>query len=638
MHRFLFLGLLACATPWAFGHNAVTPPSAAGLASQTGWADARLSPDGQRVAGFVREGAVRAVVSRKVDGSDLKVAWLTRDAGHDVNLVRWLGNEQLQLQIAVSSDVKPLGLPIPTWRMAAVGLRGDAPQFMVDPRAEAWTNADGTESVVESCPRPDSIVVRDADEDSRSLMRLNTTGTGFEELKLGQGAFEEVVLDVQGRPRLLRGAKGNAQRILVREWLGDTYSPWRPLTWPAPLAAYDNTVLGFDKDPNELIVHSVGPEKAWMHRLSLHPTAPPTVTLLAELPQIPSDGTLLRDEVDCRTLGWRGRHSTTVWADRLDALVGGIEKSFPNLEVRLLQVQGTRYLVRVAGPGHPPEFLMGDRQTGKLHSVAHGFPQLEAPLPLRREDLELTLPDGVRLRFSLIGPQDAAGALPLVLCPNCELQRRDARSAFRPLAAHLASRQRWVLTALEAQRPEPVRLLDSMRLSNADLDAVLALLVRQGRVDPQRVLAVGVGDWAPHVLRWSLQAKPAPVALATYGALTDLKHYVRMSEDADLRPGYRVRVAALMQGDEAELAANSATQQAARLRMPVLVMHAGRDGKIDMAQGKRFVDALKRAGTPVQWLPFEGATADLDHGPYREQAFSAIEALFEQATSKALAR
>jgi hypothetical protein len=447
------------------------------------------------------------------------------------------------------------------------------------------------------------------------------TGQAREAAASLRGVGKRWWADAKGQVRLaLRISRDGQREILLRQPLPEApqrLGSWQ--TWKQLSAAEAEglRLLGFDADPQRLIVQARLPDgSSALQRWALDGSAEPE-TLLALKPGERMDR-LLRNEADCRAVGARGETGPRVWGDGLGALVDGIAAALPGADVELLQWQGDRYLASTSAVDRPFDSLVGQRKAGTLASVAWSYTRLPEQLGANSQRLA----SGAQL----LRPSDApAGkALPLLICLQCELHRSD-EGGFEPLRALLLHRGYAVLVPKLETGDQTLAVMTEQQGRQLELQLQQAL--QQPGLDAQR-LGLVAGEGAAYIgLRWAQQREQALRAVVVRGALSNLIRYKRGAREEEISASYRATVMRLLGDlDQAGLEAASPSYQAARLRAPTLLLHGDHDARIALEHAKDLKTGLEKAGTAVQLISFAHSDSDLDHPPYRREAFEAIEA------------
>lgn len=612
-------GLLAAALPsWA-----AEPQLPAHFAVGNGFTSLMLSPDGSRVAGMVHAEGRRALVSKRLDGSERQIAFVLDKPDFELQLRRWLGNDRVLLEL---SNYKPgpiYGMRLPVSRLLAIQLDGKDPKVLYDDRRQVWTNHKVAE-LPQPCRSADSLLMPGSTgRDDVGVERMDTrSGLSRSVQPSMDGVAHRWWADAQGRVRLAWvKEKDGRQQLLLRQPLADQpdklgrWLPWREI----PLAEADQwQLLGFDADPQRLLVRAPLDGKNRLLRLALDGDAPPQVLL--ELPAGATVDQLLHNEADCRAVAARVRGELLPFGDELDALLGGIRAALPDTQVQLRQWQGERYLVEIGSANRPPEFLVGQRKAGTLQAVASSHAQLPVELAIERRPLAADA--------RLLLPKGRTGPLPLVVCLSCELRFADEVGPFKPLAAMLAAQGHAVLQVSGDKRWLDGPLARQVEPHLSRLDGLLATLRADGLVDGERVAVIGGSALEAYAaLRWAMARETPLRAIVVSGALTHLPRLragSRAQEISDATRAYQRKLIGDLDRSALELA--SPALQAARLRAPTLLLHGDHDARLPIEQSQDLHKALQKLGTPTRLLAFVHSGSELDHPPYRREAYEAISA------------
>lgn len=600
------------------------PPAA--FAHPGGLEDPQLSPDGTRLAGVVRRGDWHGVVTRRIDGSQAQAAYVSRQADTTIRLVRWLGNGRVLLSVTRTTDrgmAGEWGLPIYRW--AAVDLDGGRPKVLEDEDSSAWTNVPST-LVSEACPSATSVLLRSATK--RDLIRIDAvTGTVTAPMRI---SADEIAshwwADTEGRVRWRQRWNNSGEPI----WSIDVGPPdsravWRdwPADWPKVQVGWNP--IGFDGDRHSILFERPAGDGFELIRWHLNAEDKPREEVLAHLPARVER--VIRNETNCRAVGAISAGRVQVWGDHLPELLKGLGATLPGRRLELLQWQGDRYLLQSSDANSPPEYWVGERSAGRLAHAGVPFTQLPESLGVRKSTL--TLGDS-RLVGQWLQPLTGSGPWPTVICLSCELSELDrTHGDFQPLSAMLVERG-WAVFSIEqwpaaTARPSIPETIEARRASLRD---AIDQMVGKGQIDAARVAVVSSDPWNG-VMAFALahEMKPRPVALAAFGARTDMTHWLQWRRRAAGRGGLSLSFNQAMVGtlDERTLRARSPVALAPELDLPILLIHAEFDGMALREEPTLLLKALERAPRKPTVLTLQAAPHDFDLGSYRQKVFEALE-------------
>ncbi len=589
-----------------------------------GLENVQLSPDGTRMAGMVRTASgLRALVSRKVDGSDQRVAYHLKEPGMDLSLVRWLGNERFLLRVSNNQELINGTMPYPITRLVSIGVNGDKPQVLSKPGSRGWVNHMSTEATP-ACPAAPLVQVQtEGDSDSTAkLDRYDAQAMRWLSSTQIPAGSRGLFTDAQGEVRLIVRTQG--ERLVRQE--GSLLGRWKP--W-APRALNDTDVertrelgIGADGSLAYLMVKlKSGKSEVWRLPLDQDDAKPET---LVAVPDDLARPELLINTQTCEPVGLLSQGQLWTWADGLDRLVAGIRAQLPDRDVELLAWQGDRYLARIGSATAPTEYLIGTRSSQRLQGL--GSTHASLPVDLELVEKRVDLPNGTSAKVLLRAP--AQGPRPTILCIDCMLDLDDRQGRFDALKAYWA-RQGWAVVSAPTLVKQPQdslrRTADYLRYYREALDTLMA----QGVTQRGRVAVVAMSSEAGRVALL-LGAEPGRVqAVATLGALTDVPAYAGQANDRDLGAGFRAFVGRLIAGmDSAALREVSPVHRSTDQQAAVLLIHADHDATLPSHHAQAMHRALMDHKRPSTLLILKDSTEQVDHPPYRVEVVRAIDKLF----------
>ncbi len=238
-----------------------------------------------------------------------------------------------------------------------------------------------------------------------------------------------------------------------------------------------------------------------------------------------------------------------------------------------------------------------------------------------RRPVRFKASDGLELEAILTLPNGISDPekLPLVLLPHGGPHAPGDEWAFDTDAQFLASRGYLVLQvnyrgSLGRGRnfEEAGWLKWGTRVQDDLIDGV-RWTIAQGYVDASRICAYGVSFGAYSAMMVSARAPELFRCAVGYAGLYDLPMMYTKGDTQESRYG-RKYLTRVIGRDDAELATNSPTALAGRIKVPVLLIHGEADERTPFAQAKAMRAALQKAGNAPEWMavPKEG------HGFYNE--------------------
>ncbi|WP_296950111.1 S9 family peptidase [uncultured Massilia sp.] len=320
-----------------------------------------------------------------------------------------------------------------------------------------------------------------------------------------------------------------------------------------------------------------------------------------------------------------------------------LAQQFPGSQVGFdgFSDDGRLTLFHVSSDRDPGSWYLFDKTSGKADLL---FSSMEAIYPddmAERRPISLRARDGLELHGFLTMPAHAPGVRPpLVLLPHGGPHGDHDTWFFDVDAQFLASRGYAVLQVNyrgSSGRGPAFRQAGYREWGGKiqdDLVDAVRWAIAQGEVDGERVCAYGTSFGGYAALMLAARAPGLLRCAVGYAGIYDLNLLARTDEArADERMANAV--ARYVGTDKAELDRFSPVAQAARITVPVLLVHGGKDKRAPLAHAEAMRAALAREGRPPDWFlaPTEG------HGFYdtanRAEFYRRLEAFLGKHIGKA---
>ena len=145
------------------------------------------------------------------------------------------------------------------------------------------------------------------------------------------------------------------------------------------------------------------------------------------------------------------------------------------------------------------------------------------------------------------------------------------------------------------------------RAMQDDLDDGMDWLVKEGIVDAKRVCIVGA-SYGGYAALWGATRNPERYrCAASWAGVSDLKRQLGYQLAFKISTRYRKDWRKTVQGDpKFDPRTVSPLFTVDRLKVPLLIAHGDADQTVPFKQSKLYVDALQKAGKPVEFMPIKG--------------------------------
>ncbi|HYE45783.1 MAG TPA: S9 family peptidase [Caulobacter sp.] len=299
---------------------------------------------------------------------------------------------------------------------------------------------------------------------------------------------------------------------------------------------------------------------------------------------------------------------------------------------------GAVQILSVSGPDEPGSLYLFNRKAGKVELLGAQWPKLAPDRLGVMTPWRWTTRDGVEIGGYLTAPPPAmktAGPLPLIVMPHGGPEVRD-NFTFDRWGQAFATRGYLVFQpnfrgsgGFGASFAEQGYGQWGLRMQDDVLDGV-AELIKQGKVDPNRICIVGASYGGYVALQGGARNPELFKCVVSRAGLSDLvrsQKWERETLDAD-SPRYRYWLKSVgdPKTDEARLKAASPATYAAGYGPPVLLIHGDQDWTVPIEQSEIMEKALKKAGRPVIFSRYEGQ----GHGGWaREEEIKALKEMLD---------
>lgn len=627
------------------GVTAARPPLAA-YAALPRLSDVSLSPDGKRIAGLVSQGDDTLLVVRDVEGDEAFTAVLKTDnVTFRFRWVAWANDERLLASVIFASRRDFVG----TNETRLLSIKADGKDLVNLVHTSAFDSgsrpAQVQDRIVDNLPADDRhVLLQMVPERSRNpaVYEVDVTTGQRRMVHPPQRDVHTWMTDASHRVRVGLRQRDEDVAVLVADPDG---RQWREV-WAFKVLSADGVwPMGFGTDPQTLYVRALHQGRWAVFEADLNQT-PPTLSLKLAHPTYDIDGHLLRS---ARTGAAVGVRSTIEAIDRIDywdaslrALGLALDKALPDQHnvITDFSADEQRYVLHAEGNGRPARYFVGDRRSHELTLLGGTYPLLEGVPLVGKSTLTLRARDGVALRAFLTvpgtphGPKALASAagrkLPLVMLPHGGPHGRDDH-LFDAWTEFLASRGYAVLQVNFRGSSGYGLAFSGAGLQRwglemqDDLSDALDWAVKEGVADPARVCIVGASYGGYAALMGAVKTPGAFRCAVSFAGVSDLMalwhhqtDYVNGRAMADLTIGNAWR-------DRERFEATSPARQAARIQVPVLLVHGTADRIVPAEQSKLMDKALRDAGKTVRYVELEGGDHHLSRQSHRLRFFEELE-------------
>ncbi len=645
-----FSALLLCLLPLAAGAAGPLIP-VDHFTEQETYSSPRISPDGKHLAVNIRiaRGARMIPTMSIFTLPDLKSVSTIALQGWEIPVnFMWVTNKRLVVTKGMEIGLRVK--PVATGEVVAVNLDGSAPQYLYgyknfkqSSKGERYGDDDGAGVVAHIPDAKDGRVLLSTYEwDAKRSMLYDIDSVSSTRRLLADIGHEGLEFHVQhnGKPRFASGVNEAADPILFR--LDDASGKWNKIDMDAQSSRYYPYSFTPD-DSSAYISHS--------------PNGGPYVVLKEDLKTGKRTLVAGDDIGNLSNVEYTAKPSTPFAVtsavgvpkpryldeEHADAkLHKSLSASFPGAYVSFLNFtdDGKRLLFSVSSDRDPGSFYLYDRAEDKATLLFSNMEKIDPDQMAERRPFTFKARDGLTITGYLTLPANPEKKkLPMVVLPHGGPFKVQDEWFFDTDAQFLASRGYAVLQVnfrgssgrgvnFEAAGYRQYGgkmmddLIDGVKWANAlpEIDA--------GRVC---VFGISFGGYAAMMLP---VREPAmfKCAVGYAGRYHLYSRYTQDSNNGDVRTkNFLIKT---MGVDRAKLDSESPALLAAKIKLPVLLVHGGNDKTTELNQAVMMRDALIQSGNPAEWI----LEKDEGHGFYdavrRKEFYQRLEKFLGQHIGK----
>ncbi|WP_294121400.1 alpha/beta fold hydrolase [Sphingomonas sp.] len=553
-----------------------------------------LSPDGQHiVAKNVIKGVSRLlIINADHPGPDPKIIPVGKIT---INAVHWAGNNRLLLEV-IGKD-KLFGFEIPIGRLIVVDLAtGDS--RIADRKSRGPYGGD----VLYVSPAGDTALVASQDDLSStpSVKRVDLATGDAKVVEKSKPDVWDWFVDDDG---VVRGGVAYDKRrwkLWYRSKAGEPFKTVQGKFQKDDDSSVDRFYFSRDGDKGTIVTNERnGRFGVYHYDFSTGAIGQPIFeSPVADVSEVKVDPAT-REIAGVR---YHEERWKTFWVDpKLKSLQARVDRAIPGADNEIIgDATDARLLIWSNGASDPGTYFLFDRAKSTMDPVIQPFSKIDPA------DLATVVPvhfrarDGLDIPAYLTLPKGKdAKKLPLIILPHGGPFARDEWT-YDPLVQFLANRGYAVLQPQFRGSTGYGKDFVSKgygewgRKMQDDLDDGLDWLVASGKVDPKRVCIVG-GSYGGYAALWGAIRNPERYkCAASFAGVTDLEAQLRNNRKSFSATRYFREWRTKVEGEtHVDLRTVSPLAQAAKLKVPVLIVHGEDDETVPVRQGKQMVAALE---------------------------------------------
>lgn len=382
---------------------------------------------------------------------------------------------------------------------------------------------------------------------------------------------------------------------------------WRPLKG-RPESFVPATI---DRASNSLYFLEDVAGRAALFRMKLDGSE--TITKVADHPSVDIDGPVrLGTGGPVVGYGYTDDRYRVVYTDaalaQTMAAIGRAIPAAPLITVLRQSDDGEKMLIAASGDTDPGAIYVYNKKSRHLNAIAPMHVLLEEVQLAPMKHVSIPVRDGASIPAYITMPSGPAVARPAVILPHGGPSARD-EWGFDWIAQFLASRGYVVMQpnfrgsrgfGKEFEGDNAIR---NWRRAIDDIADSADWLVKQGIADADRMAISGwsYGGYA------ALQSAAMDKRYKAVIAIAPVTDFAALRREALVYTSGEIQREMIGKGDQ--LKSGSPINRAGEIKVPVLLAHGSKDINVRISHSQRMSAALKKAGTPVEFLSYD----DLDH-------------------------
>ncbi len=609
------------------------PPPIAAFARIPAIRSVAISPDGQWLLYISSHEDREILLTMPATGGEPPKAVLGSEPGEfDLKWCGWANNQRILCGVAGTRTVG--GVTFPISRLVAVNADGSKLKTLVQ-NSDNGT-AQFQDEVLDWTPaEPNSVLIElDSEHSGHPAVYELDVNTGRQQIRVrSHPIIRSFATDGSGNVRLGMGYSSNSTTLQYFARLDDT-KKWLPLSKVdafnsagelTPLAVIPGTNRAFASGFFE------GREALW--EMDMSDQANPN--LVFSHPLVDAAQPLLAPDRKLIGISYETDRPFVYYTDEdTRALMQSINKALPDTFNYITDYSLDRrtYVISASSDVDAQTYYLLQTDANKLSIIRKAYPELNPKTLGRMKSVSYKARDGVEIPGYLTAPLGVrAEKLPLIVMPHGGPVARDSWE-FDFLRAFLVSRGYAVLQMNfrgssgygDAWYSEAHQ--DWGGLTYNDITDGTRWAIQQGIADPQRVCIVGWSFGGYAALLSAVRNGDLYRCSASIAGVSDLKDLLREARHYYSKAFIREQIGT----DKEKLRQDSPLQQAAKIEMPVFLIHGDRDVQVDVDHSRQMVAALKKAGKQPQAVFLKDATHQLRRQSDRVTLLTELEKFLSQ--------
>lgn len=598
--------------------------------------DAELSPDGKYLA-YIRpiKGRSNIVIQNLVDGGQPVAVPPTNDQHYE--WLHWANDNRLVFVVSAMRKRARGTLETKETRLWAIDADGSNLVHIVKPSTVAKTGSKlGRElphaqvqgDIVHWLPdEPNHILLAvDGDHNAADEVRkIDVRNGDFDEIRSDYDGIQNWLTDEVGRLRLGWGYRGSKFRVLSNrnegKWRSAESAAWRNEGYfPAVFTESPDVAYMYgSNDAGFATVETVNIETGEV------------VDVLFDKKGVEA-GNIVVDPVSQKSIGVAyTEHLPAIeyFDEEMSALQRSIDGVLPGKSNRIVSMTGDRrqVLIRSASDTDPGTYSFLDRDKGSLSQIAEVMPGLNPTLMSPVEPVSYVARDGLTIPAYITYPLGLPREdLKFIVMPHGGPANRDDQS-FWYLAQFLASRGYAIFqpnfrgSTGYGRKFQRLGRKEWGGKMQEDVTDGARWLIEQGLADADNMCIVGWSYGGYSAAMGAIQTPDLYQCAASINGVLDLPRLIH-NDKQYIGGSVWTRHMGL---EDTKAQSVSPYHQAERITVPMLIIQAEDDARVEVAQGRRMARRLEKLKSPVTYVEVELGGHSMTNEPARAKVLRSLE-------------
>ena len=600
--------------------------------------DAAISPDASQIAMVMNVDGDFAVRVLSVDNVNEPIRAVGLDVGVRPHWIRWVNNDRVLVRLMQYETIRGSR----GWASFLYSLDTSTMEGRILIRPKDILRQDNAHVIDFLDDDPDHILMAFSDRTQYrdDIQRVHVESGKYARVKRGLEGVQSWYTDQRGEPRVGQGRLDKVGddfewRLLIRDADADKWRPSREFPGLDP----DTTIIGFNEDPNELLIGYRGErdtlgvyvydlEKKEIGEQLFHHDEYDVQSVVKNV-----DGKIIGVQyiADTREMDLFEGH---------DSHLNRIRTGFGDYDVSFVDQSSdaSRLIFRISNASDPGSLLLSDMRNNKIIRISHSRSQLAAVDMGSMIALKYEARDGAEIPAYVTLPPAISGiaeakSVPTIILPHGgpysrSYRRFDYFSQFFATRGYVVVQMNFRGSAGYGEAYEEAGRSDWV-LMQEDVEDATRWMLEQGIADPDRTCIAGWSYGGYAALMGSIKNPGLYQCAISIAGVTNIERLA--SAMRNYRFGETAARRFILSGFENKQAMreNSPTHRADDLTVPLFLAHGTEDLSVPFDHFRWMKKALHKSPTKVVYLEVKRDDHYFSEQANREKLFTGLHKFLE---------